>query len=138
MDTGFEKVKRAAEDVASRLNEAVNEAVKVTGERLTEMQDLTRLNGQLRTLLREKEQCRQAMADLLIRMFDQNTFVEVLLRPEYTRIKELEVEIARLEKARDLVGPPAQAPTVAPNTPAGDDASPVEGLTPPDALPPTL
>ena len=56
-----------------------------------------------------------AMADLLIRMFDQNTFAEALLRPEYVRIKEIDEEIVRLEVERDRATdhagalPPAEA-----------------------------
>ena len=40
------------------------------------------------------------MADLLIRMFDQNTFAEALLRPEYLRIKEIDEAAAALEQER--------------------------------------
>jgi len=37
-------------------------------------------------------------------MFDQNSVVEALLRPDYARIKEIEAQIAALIIERDAVG----------------------------------
>lgn len=99
-DTFGARVKRTAEEVAQRMGEAAQQA----SERLGEMRDVARLNQQIRTLQREKDRCRQTIADLVVRMFDQDAFVTALLQPEYQRIKEIDVEIARLEEERELVG----------------------------------
>jgi hypothetical protein len=64
------------------------------------------------------------MADLLIRMFDQNTFAEGLLRPEYDRIKEIDQAIAELEVERAKVNAHAgaQAETSAPQEAPAEEA----------------
>jgi len=111
MDTIGDRLRKTAGEVAERFGEAAHSA----RERLSEMNEIARLNTQIRARKREKDRCRMAMADLLIRMFDQNTFAEALLRPEYLRIKEIDTEILRLEEERDRVitrdgaTPPAEA-----------------------------
>lgn len=100
------KIKRTAGEMAERINEAAHTA----GERLSEMREVQRINTRLRALQREKDQCRLTMADLMIRMLDQNTFVDALLRPEYQRIKELDQEMAALKHERHLLTNPDGAP----------------------------
>ena len=99
MDTFGSKLRKTAEEMAERLNDAAQNA----RERIGEMNEINRLNAQLRTLAREKDRCKITMADLLIRMFDQNTFAEALLRPEYERIREIDTAITVLEEARAQV-----------------------------------
>ncbi|HEY3418533.1 MAG TPA: hypothetical protein VGM23_16780, partial [Armatimonadota bacterium] len=101
-----------AEEMRDRLGEAVHTA----SERLGEMREVQRINADIRTLNREKDRCHLAMIDLLMRMFDQNTFAEALLRPEYNRVKEIDAAIAKLEEERKAVGAQAEeaAPSVAP------------------------
>jgi len=99
MDTFGTKLRKTAGEVADLLNEAAQTA----RDRIGEMNDISRLNSQIRALKREKDHCKTVMADLLIRMFDQNTFAEALLRPEYLRIKEIDETIGRLEDARAQV-----------------------------------
>jgi|GEM_PF-1977679 len=106
MDTIGDRLRKTAGDVAERFGEAAHSA----RERLSEMNEIARINTQIRARKREKDRCRMAMADLLIRMFDQNTFAEALLRPEYIRIKEIDEDITRLEEERDRVTAPAGAP----------------------------
>jgi len=107
-----EKLKKTAGEVADMLGEAAHTAT----ERIVEMRETQLLTAQIRSLQREKDRCRQTMADLLVRMFDQNAFVEALLRPEYSRIKAIDAEITRLELERQQVsnmhaepGPGAEA-----------------------------
>ncbi|HEY3377101.1 MAG TPA: hypothetical protein VGL77_06345 [Armatimonadota bacterium] len=101
MDENFSaKLKKTAEEVVLRVGEAAQQA----GERLGEMRDHQRLTQQIRTLQQEKEQCRQSMADLVIRMFDQQAFADALLKPEYQRIKAIEAEISCLEQERMAIG----------------------------------
>lgn len=125
MDSNFgEKLIKTAEEVAGRLGEAAHSA----GERLNEMVEIQRLNKQIRMLQLEKDLCKMAMADLLIRMFDQETFAEALLRPEYLRIKEIGTEVCQLEQEKEqllhhgIECPPAETPApaevVAPETAA--------------------
>lgn len=102
-DTIGAKLKKTAEEIAGRLGEAAQTA----GERIGEMREKERLSQQIRQLQREKERCRGTIADLVIRMFDQNTFAEALLHPEYARVKEIDVELAKLEQEREDVGHPA-------------------------------
>lgn len=99
MDNFGSKLRKTAEEMAGRLNDAAQSA----SEKLGEMRELSRLNGEIRSLKREKDQCKTVMADLLIRMFDQNTFAEALLRPEYDRIREVDQAIAALEVERAQV-----------------------------------
>ena len=99
MDTISDKLRKTASDVADRLGDAAHSA----GERIAEMREIQRLNGLIRERKREKDRCKMTMADLLIRMFDQNTFAEALLRPEYLRIRELDNELATLEEERRQV-----------------------------------
>ena len=113
-----EKIKKTAGEVADLLGEAAHSAT----ERIVEMRETQVITAQIRSLQREKDRCRQTMADLLVRMFDQNTFVEALLRPEYTRIKELDAQIAHLEQERIQVSEHA-----APGTPGADDAPASQG-----------
>ncbi|MHB9024257.1 MAG: hypothetical protein ACYC7E_08785 [Armatimonadota bacterium] len=105
-----ERVKQTAEEMRDRLGEAVHTA----GERLGEMREIQRITTEIRSLKREKERCRQSMADLLMRMFDQNTFAEALLRPEYNRIKEIDVAISTLEEERIAVRSQEAAATTPP------------------------
>jgi hypothetical protein len=127
METFGSRLRKTAEEVAGRLNEAAQTA----GERLAEMREIQRLNAQLRALRREKDRCKMVMADLLIRMFDQNTFAEALLRPEYQQIKVLDEQIAAVEAERSQVIARAQsegqeAPSAMPaeETPAEGTAEP--------------
>ncbi len=99
MDTLGERVKKTAAEVAERFNEMAQRA----SERLSEMNELQRLSARRRALTRERDQCRLTIADLLIRMFDQDTFAEALLRPEYHRIKEIDAALADLEEERKQV-----------------------------------
>lgn len=99
MDNIGDRLRKTAGEVAERFGEAAHSA----RERIGEMNEIARFNTQIRARRREKDRCRMAMADLLIRMFDQNTFAEALLRPEYNRIKEIDGEIALLELERDRV-----------------------------------
>ena len=94
------KLRKTAGDVAHRVGEAAHHA----GERLSELREVQRLSHQIHLLAQEKERCRAVIADLVVRMFDQETFLEGMLRPEYERIKAIEVEIAILEKGRQEVG----------------------------------
>lgn len=91
------RLKKTAGEVAGRLGEAALNA----SERINELVEMQHITQQIHALQREKAHCRQVMADLLIRMFDQETFAEALLRPEYNRIKEIECEISRLEQEKD-------------------------------------
>jgi len=99
MDTIGDKLRKTANEFADRLGDAAHSA----GERIAEMREIQRINAQIRERKRERDHCKITIADLLIRMFDQNTFAEALLRPEYTRIKELETELAALEEERRQV-----------------------------------
>ena len=125
METIGEKLRKTANEFADRLGEAAHTA----GERIGEMREIQRINGQIRDRKKEKDRCKMAMADLLIRMFDQNTFAEALLRPEYNRIKEIDGEIAELVEEREQV--------VADNTPTPEAPAPAEASageqTPPAA-----
>lgn len=101
MDEPFtSKLARTAEEMAHRFNEAAQQA----GERISEMREVQRLSQQIRTLKQEREHCRMSIADMVVRMFDQNAFVEALLRPEYQRIKDIDLEVERLEQERREVG----------------------------------
>lgn len=135
-DTLGGKVKRAAEEVRQRLSETVQTA----SDRLSVMRHDQRLKDEIRKLERERAQCRGIIADLVIRMFDQQAFMDALLRPEYTRIKEIDAEIARLTDERKKLGAPADAE----GAPATDETSPAEAPEPassgeivvaPEALP---
>ena len=121
------RLKKTAEEVAERLGEAAQTA----GERISDLRESQRLASQIRALQRERERCRQTMADLLIRMFDQNTFAEALLRPEYVRVKEIDQEIAGLEAARKQIGAhearSAAVPAEAPAAPAPASPPTAEG-----------
>lgn len=137
METFGERLKKTASEVAERITEAAHQA----GERLNQMNELQRLNGKIRGLKRERDQCRLTMADLLIRMFDQNTFAEALLRPEYQRVKEIDDAIAAVEVERDAV----QARMNAAPAPALEEPGvvipPVESAPadmPPTELPPEV
>ena len=99
-DTISAKMQKAAGEVAQRIGEAAKNA----GDRLSEMRERDRLTAEIARLQKEREQVRQAMVDLLIRMFDQNVLVEQLLKPDYQRVKELETEIASLDKERAAIG----------------------------------
>jgi archaellum component FlaC len=101
MDETFgARLRKTAEEVAQRFNEAAQQA----GERIGEMRETQRLTQQIRTLTQERDKLRFAMADLVMRMFDQNAFMQELLRPDYQRVKEIDEEIHRLEKEREVVG----------------------------------
>jgi len=99
MDTFGDKLRKTAGEVAERLGDAAHTA----SEKINEMRDIQRINGQIKALKKEKDRCKMAMADLLIRMFDQNTFAEALLRPEYNRIVEIDKAVADLEAERAQV-----------------------------------
>ena len=138
MDTFSSKLRKTAGEVAEWLDDAAQTA----RERIGEMNEISRLNGQIRTLKRDKDRCKIAMADLLIRMFDQNTFAEALLRPEYERIKENDEAIAALEAVRAQVmarmeQPPAEE-TVLIEDSAAEEPAPtvpsVEEEMPPKTL----
>ena len=122
------KIKQTAGEVADMLGEAAHTA----SERLNELREAQYLQAQIQSRQREKERCRQTMADLLVRMFDQNTFAEALLRPEYLRIKELDAEIAQLEDERQQVMGlhheklPAETEADAPAPAAPESAEPRE------------
>lgn len=134
MDTIGDRLRKTASDVADRLGEAAHSA----NERIAEMRGIQRLNSRIRELKREKDRCKMTMADLLIRMFDQNTFAEVLLRPEYLRIRELDAELAELEEERRQVmargtGPEeAGAPAEAEIAATSEPEAPVIPKTPAD------
>ncbi|MHB9131270.1 MAG: hypothetical protein ACYDBB_09300 [Armatimonadota bacterium] len=118
MDSEFgQKVRQVAKEVSDRIGEGVQTA----GERIGELREKERIGSEIRTLNREKDRCRQVMADLLIRMFDQNVFAEALLRPEYERIKEIDVQVAQLEVERTAVGHVKEATPSAEPTPAAAD-----------------
>jgi len=106
MDTFSDRLRKTAGDMSERLGEAARSA----RERISEMSEVARLNTQIRLRKREKERCNTTMADLLIRMFDQNTFAEALLRPEYLRIREIDEEVVQLEQERDQVAARAGVP----------------------------
>lgn len=107
-DSFAERVRKAADDVTNRLDDLAQQ----TGEKIDELREGGRLAGRIRELEREKDGCRRTIADLVVRMFDQQAFVENLLRPEYLRIKEIDAEIARLQAARENLGrgPDGDAP----------------------------
>lgn len=101
MDQEFtDKVKKTIDDIGGRLSEAA----QYTGERFHDMQESQTIGSQIAAKEREKGRCRETMLNLLIRMFDENTFAEKLLRPEYIRIKEIDAEIAALRELRAKVG----------------------------------
>lgn len=126
MDESFgTRLKKTAEEVALRLNDAAQQA----SERIGEMREVQRISQQIRTLTHERDRCRLSMADMAIRMFDQNAFAEALLQPEYQRIKEIDEEIARLEEEKACVGQEEEA--AAPDTPAEHpEEEPAEGTFP--------
>jgi hypothetical protein len=126
-ETTFEKVKKTAGDVVHRLGEFAQNA----GERLSEMQEAQRIAGQIRTLRKERDRCKNSMVDLVMRMFDEGVFVEVLLKREYTRIKEIDAEIVVLEAEKAAVG---EMPTPAPQ-PASEMAEGPAEETQTDFLP---
>lgn len=135
METLGDRLKKTAGEVVDLITEAAHKA----GERLGEMNELQRLNGQLRALKRERDQCRLTMADLLIRMFDQSTFAEALLRPEYTRIKEIDVAMAALEAERADVTERMRAgaqPASAPGAVPAPDVLNDDTIPQPQAVPP--
>lgn len=119
MDEPFTtKLARTAEEMAHRFNEAAQQA----GERISEMREVQRLSQQIRTLNQEREHCRMAIADMVVRMFDQHAFVEALLRPEYQRIKDIECEVARLEQERSEVGvEQGESPMPSPDAPKSEE-----------------
>ncbi len=101
MDQDFsEKVKKTIDDLGGRLADVAQNA----GERINDMRESQHIGAQIATKEKEKAQCREAMLDLLIRMFDEDTFAEKLLRPEYIRIKEIDAEIAALREMRAKIG----------------------------------
>jgi hypothetical protein len=118
MDQNFiEKARKAAGDIADR----AGEAARAAGDRIDQFRESQRLNNQLHTLEREKQQCRNAMTDLLIRMFDQNTFAEALLKPDYLRLREIEAEMLHVKEHLEALGqvtPPAEEETDAPKEPS--------------------
>lgn len=91
------RLKKTAGEVAGRLGEAA----QIAGERINVLVEIQHLTREIQTLQEEKERCRQVMADLLIRMFDQETFAPPLLRPEYQRIKEIDQDIDRFEREKE-------------------------------------
>ncbi|MHB0940010.1 MAG: hypothetical protein ACYDCO_24895 [Armatimonadota bacterium] len=139
MDNFGEKLRKNANELADWVGEAAHSA----GERIAEMREIQRLNTVIRDRKREKDRCKMTMADLLIRMFDQNTFAEALLRPEYARIKELDAELAGLEEERRQVTAAAQTAaetveseeTAAPEKPVVPD-SPKDLEEPDETVPP--
>lgn len=118
MEDRLGKFKKTAEEVGGRLGEAVKTAgeqldlaVRAGKERVSDFQETQRLSREIRRLQRERDRLRLIMADLLIRMFDQSTFAEALLRPEYEQIKKIAAQVATLEEERAAVGKrPAEAP----------------------------
>jgi len=100
-----DRIKKTAEAMMQN----VGDFAQKTGEQLTDLRDMQRLQTRIRELEREKARNRNAMVDLLMRMFDQNTFAEALLRPEYLRIKEIDVEIARLVQERTALATAVKA-----------------------------
>ncbi len=129
-DTLSSKLKKTADDVVHRLGEVAQTA----SDKLKEMQERERLTQLITRCKKERGQVREAMLDLLMRMFDQNTFAEALLRPDYQRIKEIEAEMARLEKEREAIGKIlAESAPEAPAAPCACTNAPVEtATTPPD------
>lgn len=111
------KLKKTADEVLTRVGEAAQQA----SERIGEMREVQRISMQIRALTQERDRCRMTIADLVVRMFDQNAFLDALLKPEYQRIKEIDVEIAKLEKERAEVGAQEQAAAQAPAEPAPSD-----------------
>jgi transposase len=105
------KLKKTAEAVMAN----VGELAQKTGEQLIELRALQRIDQQTRDLEKEKNRCRNTMADLLIRMFDQNTFAEALMRPEYERIKAIDVQLAALAEEKASIAA-MHAKAVAPET----------------------
>ena len=99
-DTISAKLQKTAGEVAQR----IGEAAKTAGDRISEMRERDRLSADIARLQRDRDQVRQSMLDLLMRMFDQNVLVEQLLKPDYLRIKELDAEIAHMDKERAAIG----------------------------------
>lgn len=99
-DNFGDRLKKTAGEMAQRLGEAAHTA----GERLGEMREQQRLQTEMRTLQRERDRCRQTIADLVIRMFDQQVFAEALLRPEYDRIKEVDCQLCALQEQINQIG----------------------------------
>jgi len=95
-----DKVKKTIDDLGTRLIDAAH----FTGERIHDLQESSSIGSQIAAKEREKAKCRETMLDLLIRMFDEETFAEKLLRPEYIRIKEIDAEIAALRELRAKIG----------------------------------
>ncbi len=115
------RLKKTAGEVAGRLGEAALNA----SERINDMVEIQHLTQQIHALQREKDHYRQDMADLLIRMFDRETFAAELLRPEYNRIKEIERDINRLEQEKDgLTRHTVEAPESVPESASSFGESP--------------
>lgn len=111
MDQDFtEKMKKTIDDLGGRLADVAQNA----GERINDMRESQHIGMQISEKDREKTKCREAMLDLLIRMFDEDTFAEKLLRPEYIRIKEIDAEIAALREMRAKIGKHEEEPIVEP------------------------
>jgi hypothetical protein len=114
-----EKFRKAAGNLAGR----TGEVMRAAEERLGEFQETHRIDSRIQELKREELRCRNTMTDLLIRMFDQQSFAEALLKPEYLRIKEIEAEIVQLTAQRAAVGAEIESPDKAtPGVPADTSA----------------
>ena len=107
----------------------VGELAQKTGEQLIELRSLQRIDQQARELEKEKARHRNTMVDLLIRMFDQHTFAEALMRPEYERIKEIDAQLAALAQEKAHIAAvhakpaePAPAPEASAEAPAAPAA----------------
>jgi hypothetical protein len=101
-------VARKTTDAAIKLGGEVVEVVQSTmhtaTERFNELRETQRIDQQIKTLQRERDRCALMIADLVVRMFDNNAFADALLRPEYNQIKEIDAQIAALKVERQQLG----------------------------------